>query len=115
MGIDTEELKNDNLESKKRAFEARHKILKICCDNYNLNVDCSRHDIQKYLNDNDIYVCVECFEFDKYGRILANVYKDEGDLSLSEVLLESKLAYKYDGGNKQKNCIFMEIVVFCLI
>jgi endonuclease YncB( thermonuclease family) len=104
MGIDTAELKNDNLESKKKAYEARHKILKKCCDeNYNLMIDCSRHAIQDFLKSNEVYVWIECFDFDKYGRVLANVYKKQGDMSLSELLLNANLAYAYDGGKKLKN------------
>ena len=52
---------------------------------------------------NEVFVWIECFDFDKYGRILANVYKKEGDISLSNILLESRLAYIYDGGKKLKN------------
>ena len=77
MGIDTAELKGID---KQKAFEARHKILKYVCDTtYNLEMDCNRDKIQKYLNDNNIFVWIECFNFDKYGRVLANVYKKEGD------------------------------------
>lgn len=107
MGIDTAELKNHDQVAKQKALEARHKILTVCCNNYNLNKDCHRDDIQNYLIENETFVWIECFDFDKYGRVLANVYpKDKGkmsDVSLSDVLLESKLAYAYDGGKKLKN------------
>jgi endonuclease YncB( thermonuclease family) len=109
IGIDTDELKNLDAVAKSKAQEARHKILITCCENYNLNQDCHRDEIQKYLNDNETYVWIECFQFDKYGRILANVYQKDKDknkdislsLSLSDVLLNANLAYKYDGGKKQ--------------
>ena len=102
MGIDTYELKNNNIEGKQKALDGRHKILTVCCDTYNLDVDCHRNEIQNFLKSNEIYVWIECFEFDKYGRVLANVYKTQGDISLSELLLNSQLAYKY-GGRKLKN------------
>lgn len=103
-GIDTAELKNADLIAKRKALEARHKILTFCCEtDYNLNVDCSRHDIQKYLKENNILVWIECFDFDKYGRVLAHVYKEPDSISLSELLLNAKLAYAYDGGKKAKN------------
>ena len=101
LGIDTAELKNLDAVAKSKAQEARHKILMTCCENYNLNKDCHRDEIQKYLSSNDTYVWIECFQFDKYGRILANVYPKDKDTSLSDVLLEANLAYKYDGGKKQ--------------
>jgi endonuclease YncB( thermonuclease family) len=37
---------------------------------------------------------------DKYGRILASVFCDHRDLA--KLLLEKKLAKKYDGGKKEK-------------
>ena len=37
---------------------------------------------------------------DKYGRILASVFCDRRDLA--KILLEQKLAKKYDGGKKEK-------------
>ena len=83
-----------------------------CCDTYNLKQDCSRHDIQNYLKDNNVFVWVECFDFDKYGRVLANVYKEPDSMSLSDLLLNCKLAYAYDGGKKAKNWIINKILEF---
>jgi endonuclease YncB( thermonuclease family) len=101
-GIDTAELKNKDLIDKDKALEARHKILSVCCKKYNLKKDCSRHDIQNYLKDNIITVWIECLDFDKYGRILVDIYKEKNDICLSEILLNCNLAYKYNGGTKEK-------------
>lgn len=101
-GIDTAELKSNDLIDKDRALRARHKVLSSCCNEYNLKKDCNRSDIRKYLKDNIIIVWVECLDFDKYGRILANVYKEKDDICISEILLNCDLAYKYDGGTKEK-------------
>jgi endonuclease YncB( thermonuclease family) len=107
MGIDTAELKNNDISQKQKALEARHLILTSCSETYNLNVDCGRHYIQNYLKEQETFVWVECFDFDKYGRVLANVYsykdKEVNGMSLSELLLNAKLAYAYDGGKKGKN------------
>lgn len=104
FGIDTEEMKNDNEILKDRAFEARHNILKyLCGDKYNLHQRCSRHEIQEYLENHNIMIWLECFNFDKYGRILGNVYKSEDKKeSVSKVLIDSHLAYEYNGGTKLK-------------
>ena len=52
--------------------------------------------------DAEVYlVWVECGNKDKYGRILANIYKDKGSTqSMSSILLEEKLAYRYEGKTK---------------
>jgi endonuclease YncB( thermonuclease family) len=56
----------------------------------------------------DKLVRVKCGEFDKYGRLLLDVYmpdehRTEGKETetLSEWLIENKYAYSYDGGTKQ--------------
>ena len=44
---------------------------------------------------------IECVDFDKYGRLLTNVFLNkEDDKSISDILLEEKLAYKYNGDTK---------------
>jgi endonuclease YncB( thermonuclease family) len=55
----------------------------------------------KFLSDNVYLVYIKCKDFDKYGRLLGDVYKtDEDDISFSEILMEEKLAYFYDGKKK---------------
>ena len=50
------------------------------------------------------FVWVECLDFDKYGRLLANVYnlntEIKSDNSFSSILLKEKLAYVYNGDTK---------------
>ena len=56
---------------------------------------------------NNIYlVKLSCNSLDKYGRILANVYKTSDTRAsckinnFSDILINEKLGYKYDGGTK---------------
>jgi endonuclease YncB( thermonuclease family) len=54
-----------------------------------------------FLSDNVNLVYIKCKDFDKYGRLLGDVYRtDEDDKSFSEILMEEKLAYFYDGKKK---------------
>lgn len=50
-------------------------------------------------------VKIECFGFDKYGRILANVYTRSGwftsSINLNQWMIENKYGIPYDGGTKQ--------------
>jgi len=99
--LDTCEIKSKNEELKHKALLARQKIIDIVCENNNLDLHCSRKDIQKYLLDNVFIVWLECLSFDKYGRLLANVYKSEDDTkSFSSILIDLHLGYHYDGGKK---------------
>jgi endonuclease YncB( thermonuclease family) len=98
-GIDTAELKGSD---KLKALEARHTILEYLCKDYNLKEDSLRSDIQNFLKQQITIVWLECYDFDKYGRILGDVYKNnEIRESISDVLLHANLAYKYNGGTKE--------------
>lgn len=101
-GIDTSELHSDNDDLRHFAENAKNKLVKIILEQDVL----TKHQIQKFLEDKLIVVWLECLEFDKYGRLLANVYcfnKDtnEYDISLSQYLLDNKYAYSYNGGKKR--------------
>ena len=80
-GIDTCEIHSKNSSIKEIAIKAKNRIA-------DLIEDCSH------------LLWVECYEFDKYGRLLADVFLSKDGKSISSVLLEEKLAYKYDGSTK---------------
>ena len=48
-------------------------------------------------------VFVECFEFDKYGRILVRVYNMIDTKSINEIMVEEGHGKCYDGGKKDTN------------
>ena len=86
MGVDTPELRTKNEKEKKAGYAIR--------------------DILREMLMNKI-VKVKCDEFDKYGRLLLDVYipaeltgTNEEQL-LSEWLISNKYAYAYGGGTKQ--------------
>jgi endonuclease YncB( thermonuclease family) len=48
-------------------------------------------------------IFLHCLDFDKYGRVLANVYSEElGDKSINEHMVEMNYGYTYFGGTKKK-------------
>lgn len=106
-GIDTCEIKSKQLELKDYAIKARNKILELITNNYEIN---TKKEIKELLESNVYLVWVECLESDKYGRILANVYKNKDTKSLSDILLEENLAYKYSGKTKLSENEILEIV-----
>jgi len=59
----------------------------------------SRKQIIDLFNNNISIVWIECLEFDKYGRLLANVFFDKTK-NIADILVSEKLAYRYDGGTK---------------
>lgn len=48
------------------------------------------------------YVFIKCHKFDKYGRVLATVYRTRySEKSINQMMLDSGLANAYDGGTKK--------------
>lgn len=87
MGVDTPELRTKNLKEKEMGYKVR--------------------DILKSHLLNQI-VRIKCDEFDKYGRLLIDVYvpdhmdNPKKSQMLSTWLIEHKYAYAYGGGTKQQ-------------
>jgi len=101
--IDTCELKSKNIKNKELACIARSRLLSLITEKdisetSTLN---DRRKINNVLNKNVYCVWIECLDFDKYGRLLANVYTNEtSQESFSEILIKEKLAYEYKGDTK---------------
>ena len=84
-GIDTPELKSRDEKVKKRGLKAKERLVQLVGE-----------------TETDVAVVwVECLEWDKYGRLLINIYKNPGDESFGDILVREKLAYEYDGGKKK--------------
>lgn len=77
--VDTPELRTKNEEEKKRGYEVRDKLRELIADKI---------------------VTIECGDFDKYGRLLIEVFMDE--TNVNEWLITNNYAKKYEGGTKEK-------------
>lgn len=80
-GVDTPELRTKNELEKKYGYEVRDKLR------------------EKIL---DKIVLVKCGKFDKYGRLLVDIYCDGEDKSVNFWLIDNKYAFTYDGGTKRQ-------------
>jgi endonuclease YncB( thermonuclease family) len=99
-GIDTCEMKSKSEQNKRLALRARSEILNLVT-NSEFQYDIDRKSIQKTLNDKVYVVYLECCEFDKYGRLLANVYIDNSkEQCFAKHLVDVNLAYRYTGETK---------------
>lgn len=95
--IDTCEIKSKDKVLQESAVKARDKVFELVTGSTAI----TKNEIKKALESEVYLVWVECCEKDKYGRVLANIYKDKATTkSISEILLEEKLAYKYKGKTK---------------
>jgi endonuclease YncB( thermonuclease family) len=101
LGIDTCEIKSNNEVNKTLAIKARKRLFELISNVDTNDTNYTNIDIDKYLSDNVCLVYIKCNEFDKYGRILCDIYKNEDkERTFSEILLDEKLAYSYDGKKK---------------
>lgn len=78
-GVDTPEIRTKNKEEKEKGIKLRDEL---------------RTRLQ------DKIVTIKCYEFDKYGRLLIDVYMDDGGL-LSQWLIKNQYGYAYHGGTKK--------------
>jgi endonuclease YncB( thermonuclease family) len=102
--IDTPEMKplrnkpNRDIEIK-NAIKCRNKLLQLTT-NCQINLeDCyTKPQIKKLLKLNNKIVQVHCHEFDKYGRLLVEIY--ENNKTVNNILVEEGFAKLYDGKTK---------------
>jgi endonuclease YncB( thermonuclease family) len=80
IGIDTPEIKSKNANEKKKANEACEYLRNLILNKL---------------------IIVECLEFDKYGRLLGNLFLEGDSVSLSQKMISAGFAKPYDGGHKE--------------
>ena len=80
IGVDTPELRTQNKKEKAFGYEVRDHL---------------RNKILGKI------VKISCGEFDKYGRLLIEVYLGDESKSVNQWLIDNKYAFAYDGVTKQ--------------
>jgi endonuclease YncB( thermonuclease family) len=78
-GIDTPEIKSKNPEEKKAAVIARDFLKDLILEKI---------------------VTIKCLDFDKYGRLLVNVFYD--DKNVMNTMIENNYGKEYFGGTKEE-------------
>ena len=101
-GIDTCEIHSKNEIIKAKGLKAKYRLIELLCPFEKLNnILCiTKKQIVDLFDKNTCLIWLECLEFDKYGRLLGNIYIDDKTKNVSNILIEEKLAYKYDGSTK---------------
>jgi endonuclease YncB( thermonuclease family) len=108
-GIDTPEMKPRKDKPNREneivwAKKARAELLRHICPNDISsfdNLDIKKDEVINILQSNKRTITVKCLEFDKYGRLLVELYDDEKlEKSYNNLLVEKELAVSYDGGKK---------------
>ena len=99
--IDTCEIHSSNDKIKELGIKAKNRLIELISKKkLNWEDDVSKKNIQNIFNINCFLVYVKCYNFDKYGRLLVDIYLNKDEKNLSDVLLEERLAYVYNGQTK---------------
>ena len=107
-GLDTPEmkpsLKKENREKEiVHAHKCRNRLLQLVttCDIPDIDKIFKKKDVKKMLETNNKVIRVKCCEFDKYGRLLVNLFIDEEyTQNVNNILISENYAKSYDGGKK---------------
>lgn len=77
--VDTPELRTKDLHEKEMGYLTRDKLTELIADKV---------------------VDIECLDFDKYGRVLAEIYYN--GIHVNQWLIDNGYAHKYEGKTKEK-------------
>jgi endonuclease YncB( thermonuclease family) len=100
-GIDTCEIKSKDMVNKAQAIRSRNRVLQLIGVKVSLEQELSRADIRDLLSREVYTVQLSCGGFEKYGRVMGDVYTHNSIMSVSDTLLKEQLAYTYTGGTKK--------------
>ena len=104
-GIDTPEMKPPKNsptrdEEKIAAKKARNRLFQLVTNvSIELETLYKKKEIKELLKNNTKLVSIKCGDFDKYGRLLGELYID-GNCA-NQMLINEGHAYAYDGGTKK--------------
>ena len=105
--IDTCEKRSKNLENKELALKAKKRLCELISNDFtDIDINISKNNLQKKLNEKCYIVKIKCGSFDKYGRLLAWIFNntvnenEPNENSLNYILINEHLAYKYTGATK---------------
>ena len=106
-GIDAPELrqskKNPNRIAEKKAAQiARNRLIQLCTDiDLNIEDKLNRKKKKKLMEENKKIIKIKCKEFDKYGRLLVDLYSLENNEYINHKLIDEVYVNQYSGGKKQ--------------
>lgn len=98
--LDTCEITSKSEKNKELAIKAKNRIINLITGE-NLINNITKKTIDYILASDIFLIWINCYDFDKYGRVIIDAYKTEDDkTSFSEILINEKLGYKYGGKKK---------------
>ena len=97
FGLDTPELRSNNEEEKIAAKKARCHLIHLITSQ-TMNPDCTRKEVRDICAQNQQIFWIECYSFDKYGRLLIKISKE--GFYINKKMIDDGFAGEYDGKTK---------------
>lgn len=96
FGINAPELKplktkENRLEEIENGKKAKHQLISYCCKCESVD----DNNCEEFIENNNSLIKIKCFEWDKYGRLLVELYELDKEESINNKLIESGLVKKY--------------------
>jgi endonuclease YncB( thermonuclease family) len=108
LGIDTPEVAPKNISDKElknqevmAAYKSRDYLISRVSNVSITKNKMNKNDVKKLLAQSTKIMCVKCYDFDKYGRLLVELFEDSNLVkSINQDMIDNKHALGYDGGTK---------------
>lgn len=85
----------------KHALRARNRLIQLSTNcNCNIENELSKKEIKLLLEKNTKTIDIQCYKFDKYGRLLIVIFN--GKNTINDILLNEGHAKKYNGTKKEE-------------
>jgi endonuclease YncB( thermonuclease family) len=92
--------RNEEIES---AIKSRNFLINQVTNIPIINTKMTKNEIKELCSKSTKLIWVKCFDFDKYGRLLVELYNSKDvQISINQLILDNKYAVKYDGGTKKE-------------
>jgi len=90
-----------NLEIKS-AIESKYYLLKQVVNIPIINYKMTKKEIKSFCAESEKLMWVKCLKFDKYGRLLIELFNSKNDkISINQLMIDNKYAITYNGGTKK--------------
>jgi len=92
--------RNEEIDS---AIKSRNFLIEQVTNLPITNIKMTKIEIKKLCADSTKLIWVKCLDFDKYGRLLVELYDFiDSKISINQLMIDKKYVINYDGGTKKE-------------
>ena len=92
--------RNEEIES---AIKSRNYLINQITNIPNTNTKMTKNEIKELCGKSTKLIWVKCFDFDKYGRLLVELYNSkDSKISINQLMINNNYALSYEGGTKKE-------------